>query len=163
MGFISWIISNIVFLQVVCILVSAIFLIATAVLMVRVDYFSDKRDYGLRAWSGAKGDKKVSYKAWKRILQKVASDNPVLWRQALVDGGQLLFETLKAAGYRASSLEEILYMVDQLQIPNVEEVRRLHSKAQIVIADETMAVTHGEVKEILRAYRELLRQFGVVE
>jgi len=163
MGFISWIISNIVFLQVLCILVSAIFLIATAVLMVRVDYFSDKRDYGLRAWAGTAGDKKVSNKAWKRMLQKVASDSPALWREALVDGGRLLFETLKTAGYRAPNLEEILYMVDQLQISNVEEVRRMHSKAQIVIADETMALTHGEVKEILRAYRELLRQFGVAE
>lgn len=157
------IVEYLFWIKMISAVVSLILLVAVIRLIVVIDYFSDKRDYGVRILREETSEKKRSSKQWKEILSLVSTHKPEAWKDAVYKADEMIDEVLKAAGYLGTSLDERLMKVDVSQIPNIDEIRKVRKEFFLDIDDPLREVTLSETKALLRLYRDLLRGFGIIE
>lgn len=143
--------------------ISLILLVAIVRLIIVIDYFSDKRDYGWRVARGTLAEKKRSSRQWKQILELVKKHNPLAWKEALQKADEMVDEVLKAGGYSGSSIDERLMKIDASQISHIDEIRRVRKEVFLKMEDEQNALELSETKKLLRLYRDVLREFGMME
>lgn len=160
----SFLLENFFWIKIISAAISLIFLIGIIWLAVRIDYFSGKRTYGLEVLqSSGNVYRKKTLKIWKEILKKVASSNPMLWKEAVKEADAILNEVLKVSGYRGKNIEERFLQVTSAQVSNIEELKLLRSQLMPLVMDENSFLELSRVKEILRSYRQAFRQFGMME
>jgi len=143
--------------------ISLILLVAVIRLIILIDYFSDKRDYGWRIARGASAEKKRSSKQWKGILELVKKHTPLAWKEAVQKADAMVDEVLKAGGYAGNSIDERLMKIDASQIAHIDEIRRVRKEVFLKMEDEQGMLDLSETKKLLRLYRDVLRQFGMIE
>jgi hypothetical protein len=160
---ITWITDNFFWFQVVSAVISIALVAHIVYLIVRMDYFSDRRDYGWRVLRGAAGERRRTLKTWKHVLDKVQTSDPVLWRQAIDEAGAILSETLRAAGYQGASLDEQLERATEAQVAGSQITERIRVRLRPVLEDTSTPLELTHVKELLRAYRDILKGFGLIE
>jgi len=149
-------------IRVVSAVVSFILLGGIVYLIMQIDYFSDRREYGWRIWRGKKGEKKRSLRKWKTILEDVASGDASRLTNAVLTAQGLVGETLRVAGYKGASFGELLHSVSETDVPCIVETRRMYKDISEYI-EKKEELSRQDVKALLRLFREILRQFGVVD
>jgi len=92
---IGWVVGEWTLIRVVSAVISVILLVAIVRYMIVLDYFYERREYGRRAYNYPKEYKKQNLKKWEMILRHIQTSNPALWKKAVQEADDLLFEVLR--------------------------------------------------------------------
>lgn len=142
--------------------VSLVLLIAIARLIIRIDFFSDKRDYGIRLLRDKNVQQKHLVDQWKYVLALIATQSPDAWKKAFVIADNLLHDVLKNTGLLGRTTQELLAQVGDDRISNSDALKRIRQDVLAMINGER-EVEFDVVKECLREYRQAFRQMKALE
>ena len=162
-GIVDWFINNFIWIQITSILISALLLVAIIRLIIKIDYFSDRREYGREIWNMEKLRNAKLKELWKVVLNLISQPDPTKWKDAMFTVDEFFDDTLKAVGYLGSSEEERLSKVEEDKISNVGDLKKIHLEIMQLKSDENSILDHEKAKEYLRAYRQAFRQLGYME
>lgn len=159
----AWFINNFVWFQIGSMVISLVLLVAIVRLIIKIDYFSERREYGkeIRHLSDLRKIKLA--KLWKVVLKKVANHNPELWKSAVFEVDDFFDDTLKAQGYIGGSEEERMDKVSEDIISNIQDIITIHAEITSLRADEKSVFDHEKVKEYLREFRKAFRELGLLD
>lgn len=160
---VHWFEINFIWIQTLSILISVALLIGIIRLIIKIDYFSDKREYGREVWNVAQLRQTKLKELWKRTLKLISLPDPAKWKAALIAVDDFFDDTLKSAGYIGSSEEERLSKVDKEKVSNINELKKICLEIAQLKVDENSILDHEKAKEYLRAYRQAFRQLGYME
>ena len=159
----TWIINHMGIMESISFLISALFCVLSIRLMIAMDYFSEDMRYRWNIFKHISNDTQRIMSIWKKILDLVVSHDPHDWRQAVVFADALLDEVLKIAGYRGRSVEERLAHVDEAALPTIGMLRRVRMRVFALLAEDEPHLEQHQVKELLREYRQVFKQLGMME
>ena len=160
---VDWFVINFVWIQIASILISTLLIVAIVRLIIKIDYFSDRREYGREIWK-IKELRNIKLKElWKTTLKMISQPNPEKWKAALIAVDYFFDDTLKAVGYLGSSEVERLSKVEKEKISNIDDLKKIHLEILQLRAEENSVLDHEKAKEYLRAYRQAFRQLGYME
>ncbi len=160
---VDWFVINFVWIQIASILISTLLIVAIVRLIIKIDYFSDRREYGREIWK-IKELRNIKLKElWKTTLKMISQPNPEKWKAALIAVDDFFDDTLKAVGYLGSSEVERLSKVEKEKISNIDDLKKIHLEILQLRAEENSVLDHEKAKEYLRAYRQAFRQLGYME
>jgi hypothetical protein len=157
-----WFTNNFIWIQVASMVLSAVFLFAIIRLIIKIDYFSERREYGreIRHLSNLRQIKLSQL--WRVVLKEVSRPNPGQWKKAIFEVDDFFDDTLKAQGFIGGSEEERMGKVSTEMISNIGKIMEIHSEISILRADENSVADHEKIKEYLREYRKAFRELGLL-
>ncbi|MFA6495379.1 MAG: hypothetical protein WC246_01405 [Candidatus Paceibacterota bacterium] len=154
---------NWIWIQLISLLLSLFFLIASIRLIIKMDFFSDKREYG---WQAIRSDaiaRTRVQKAWKIILKKIVLPDSGAWKEAIILADNEFDEIVRSSGYHGETPQERLMVIDEAAIANISRIRVLRADMAPDLANEEAAVDYGKAKELLREYRRAFQQLGMMK
>lgn len=160
---VNWFVNNFFWIQLASIIISLVLIIAIVRLIIKIDYYSDKREYGLEIWQIKKLRHKKLKKLWKKVLASVVEPDPVKWKEVLIEVDNFFDDTLKEVGYLGESAKERLLKVEKEKISNIQEIIKIHEEIEKIKASDSLFLEHEKFKEYLRAYRQAFRQLGYLD
>jgi hypothetical protein len=149
--------------QFISLALSIFFLVASMRLIVKLDFFSDKRDYG---WQAVRSDSIARarlQKAWKIVLKKITLPDSGEWKEAVLLADREFDEVIRSSGYRGATPEERLMVVDELAVANISKIRVLRAELLPSLTNEEASLDYEKAKELLREYRRAFQQLGVMK
>jgi|GEM_PF-2318758 len=159
----KWFVDNFFWIQIGSTILSIILLVAIVRLIIKVDYYADKREYGWEILKLGNLRQKKLTNLWQRTLKKVAKPNPEEWKRAVFEVDNFFDDSLKGSGYIGGSEEERMAKVGKDKISNIQELIAIHLEITALKAEENSVIEHEKVKEFLRAYRKAFRELGLLE
>lgn len=150
-------------IQLVSLLISLFLLVASIRLIIKMDFFSDKRDYG---WQAVRSDSIARTrleKAWRVVLKKITLPDSGAWKEAVLLADNEFDEVIRSSGYRGATPEERLMVVDESAIANISRIRVLRGELIPALKDENASVDYEKAKELLREYRRAFKQLGMMK
>ncbi len=150
-------------IQFISLLLSLFFLAASIRLIIKMDFFSDKRDYG---WQAVRSDaiaRTRLEKAWKIVLKKITLPDSGAWKEAVLLADGEFDEIIRSSGYRGATPDERLVMIDESAIANISRIRVLRNELMSALKDEDASVDYEKAKELLREYRRAFKQLGMMK
>lgn len=159
----NWLSQNLFFFQLLSLVLSTFLFCAIIYLVVKIDYFSDKREYGWESWNVTKTYKKRVANFWSKIIKNISSQDPTLWKEAVKIAEETLAEILKAAGYRGAKMEELLKSFNSIKILGADELKQKRSEFFELYADDSIPVDLIKTKELLREYRNVFKNLGMLD
>lgn len=159
---IDWFKENFIWVKVVSTILSVFFLYLIVKLMKEMKYFSGY-SYAWNVFRSGVDDKKRITIHWNRILKHVTSKNPDQWKAAVPQADKLLDEVLKIAGCKGNTIEERLDSLEATTVPTIGDLKRVRSEVFSILTEEKPSLEREKLKELLREYRNVIRQLGMLE
>ena len=160
---VNWFSQNFFWIQATSLTLSLILFVAIIYLVIKIDYFSDRREYGWEVMDIVNTYKKRTLRAWKKIIEKITSLDPKLWFEAVKEADVILDEVLKSSGYLGKSVEERLSKFSPSETFNMEALKEKRREFFSLFSEESVDVDVVKAKELLREYRSALQQFGMLD
>ena len=160
---VTWFVVNFVWFQIGSMILSALLIVAIIRLIIKIDYFSERREYGREIRHLADLRQRKLAQLWKFVLKRAAQPNPELWKKAIYEVDDFFDDTLKAQGYIGGSEEERMAKVNQEIVSNIKDIIRVHAEISRLRSDELSKPDHEKIKEYLREYRKAFRELGLLE
>ncbi len=150
-------------IQLISLLLSLFFLTLSIRLIIKMDFFSDKRNYG---WQAVRSDSIARtrlQKAWKVVLKKITLPDSGAWKEAVLLADNEFDEVIRSSGYRGASPEERLMLVDESAVANISKIRALRAELLPSLTNEEASLDYEKAKELLREYRRAFKQLGMMK
>lgn len=147
--------------QVVSVVASVALLASIIRMIIKIDFFSESREYGLRLLRDASIRKKQFIDEWNRVLSLMATQNPEAWRRAFVIAEQMLHEGLKSVGLLGATTEILLSHATDDLISNSDALKKIRRETLYMIQGER-DIELDVIKECLREYRQAFRQMKIL-
>lgn len=162
--FISGILApNLWWLQILSLILSALFVWGIIYIIVKTNYFEIKREEYLDMMGKGYVSKRRSLRAWRQIKKRLESQDQNDWRLAVLEADHLLNQILKMSGYLGIRLEEKLEIITSAQLANIEDVKRAHSVRDKIAQDPAFEISQKEAKEIVDVYRQSFKELNLIE
>lgn len=158
----NWFLDNFIWLQIASILISIVLIIFIVRLMIKINYYSGKREYGWEIWKLEGLRRKKLIQLWGRVLKMTSRPDPTGWKKAVLEVNDFFDDILKGLGYLGSSGEERLAKVEEDKISNTNELAEIHTEIKALKADENSAIDHEKAKKYLKTYRKAFRELGLL-
>ncbi len=104
---------------------------------------------------------KKMFKRWKKIVERLESNVESEYKLAIVEADDFLEEILRRMGYKGDTMQEILEKINDLVLPNLEDIRQVHQIRNQVVYDPNYQLDLNKAKEVLDVYEEALRNLEV--
>jgi len=142
--------------------VSAVLLFFAIRYMVRMDYFGPYKKYKRDIYKYGGSYLQRVPDDWKKILSYVTTQDSEKWKQAILRADSMLLEVLKTSGHKGMDMDQRLIAASHAQVPHVLDLQRVRQEILFKI-EQGEDISLKEVKETLQVYRNVLREFGVLE
>jgi len=107
-----------------------------------------------KAGSTEKGDER-----WRRIMNLVNGDNPIEWRQAIIEADVILDELLKGLGYIGDTLGDRLKVARQENFKKIDEAWDAHLvRNQIAHSGSDFILTQREARRAIDNFRQVFSE-----
>lgn len=159
---IAWFFENILFFQVFGFIISAVFFVLTARLMIKMNYFEANARYSFRKLRKNPSVQDLMDPYWNKVLKLITSKKAEDWKKAVQDADKILDESLKSVGTKGKTIEERIKSADREITGPLEELIRLRDEILPFLKEENAQITKDKAKEILRAYRDVLQRMGMI-
>ena len=154
--------ENILLIQLVSLIVSALFLWGIIYMIIKTNYLEMKREQYLDVLGRGNVSRRRSLKAWKQIQERLKSDDQNDWKLAILEADRILNEILKMSGYLGDDLDEKLEIITPAQLANVEDAKMAHRVKNKIEKDPTDEITRKEAEEAIAIYKESFRQMNLI-
>ncbi|GEM_PF-455715 len=159
--FSPFIYQNLWWLQMLAVVLSAVFLWGTVYIINQTNYLAIKREQYLEVLGKDYLSKDRSLRAWKQILERLKSEDANNWRKAILEADHILNEILKMSGY-LGKMDEKLPKLTAEQLPNIEDVRRAHLVRDKISSNPAFPITREEAADILGIYEQSFRDLNLI-
>lgn len=133
--------------KIISVIVSVLFFVLVVRYIILTDALGGYRSYKLNIYKYGGEEKKRVPDRWGKVLMLVRSKKPADWKQAALIADEIFWDVVKMEKMQESIAS------------GKEELHEIRGKVLSSIqTDETL--DHGLVKELLREYREVLRETG---
>lgn len=157
-----WIEEWSLLLKIISGMATAILLFFAIRFMILMDYFSPYKKYKRDIYKYGGSYLQRVPDEWKTILSYVVTQDSGKWKQAFLRADSMLLEVLKTSGHKGMDMNQRLIAASHAQVPHVLELQRKRQEILFKI-EQGEDVSLKEVKETLQIYRNVFREFGVLE
>ncbi len=159
----SWFSQNFIWIQITSMIISAVLLVFIIRLMIKIDFFAERRQYGSEIRHLSDLRKRKLSQLWKNVLKRIAQPVPSLWKESVFEVDAFFDDTLKAYGYLGSNEEERMDKVDSENISNIKKISEIHLEIIKLKGDDNLPLDKEKAKEYLREYRKAFRELGLLD
>ncbi|MFA7202073.1 MAG: hypothetical protein WC099_03730 [Candidatus Paceibacterota bacterium] len=159
---ITWFLDSLWLFKTISFIVSVLFFVLTMRLMIKMQYFESATKYGFNFLRKVSSTNQVMEKFWKQILKRVTSHNPEEWKKAILDADRIFDESLRIIGSKGKTVTERIESADRSITGSLQDLTLLRNEVLHTIQQEQGFVSREKTKEILREYRSVLRQMGML-
>lgn len=143
--------------------ISGILLFFVVLMMVRANTIGGKRDKFIDKWNLADMSKRKVAKAWREVIQEIASRESAKMKKAINDADKILDEALKARGFLGKTTDERLNKVEVEQLENIKEVWQAHRLSERIKKEPALVLTQNEAWNIIHIYEKAFKDFGLMD
>ncbi len=153
---------NLWWLQLLSVLLSALFLWGIVYVLNKTQYFAVKREQFLDILGKGRVSRSRSLKAWKQIMERMKSEEQNQWKLAILEADHILNEILKMSGYLGSRLDDKLDLITPAQLANIDSVRNAHLMRDKIAKDPTFEITREEADEVIGIYKQTFKELNLI-
>ena len=107
--------------------------------------------------------KRRQIRAWKNIISGAKSNNPDLWKKAILDADSMFDEILKMSGYRGITVHDRFQQLPREAISNYDQILAAHQVRDKIRQDEEFFPTQSEAIEVLKVYQKTFQELGLLD
>lgn len=159
--FAPWFFDNIWWLQVLSVVLSALFFWGIVHIISATNYINMKKEQFLEPLGQDYVSRRRSLIAWKNILKRLNSEDQNNWKLAILECDHILNEILKMSGY-LGRLSDQLKILSEEQLKNIEDVRRAHAIADKIRNTPSFLMTQDEAGEIVMVYKQSFIELNLI-
>ena len=159
----SWLEPNLLWLQLIGVLLSGLFLWGIIYIITQVQYFNMKVERYMDVFGVGNLTKRKSLKGWQQIRKRIMSEVQQDWKLAVLEADQILNEILKMAGYLGSDLTKKLEILKPENLVSLEEVKDAHSLAIKIVNDPALELTKEDAIRALKSYKNAFKELNLLE
>lgn len=159
--FAPWFLNNLWWLQVVSVILSAVFLWGIIHIITATNYINLKKEQFLEPFGKDYVSRRRSLIAWKNIQKRLNSEDQNDWKLAILEADHILNEILKMSGY-LGKLSDQLKMLSEEQLKNIEDVSRAHGIADKIKNDPSFLITQDEAREVIEVYKQSFKDLNLI-
>ncbi len=160
--FAPWFSQNLWWLEVVAVLLSAVFLWSILWVSNETQYANMKTEQFLDTLGKDRVSRHRSLRAWKEIQKHMRSTQQSDWKKAILVADRILHEILKMSGY-IGSMNDVLPKLTDAQLKNIEDVRRAHAVAAKVQNDLAYELTESDAREVIGVYEQAFKELNLLD
>ena len=102
-------------------------------------------------------------KAWKQIVRKMRSVNPVDWKLAVMEADRIFDDMIRAAGYRAVAADDRYKQITPEFVANFDDIQAVHKIRNRCAQEPDFAISKEEAVGVLRIYKKAFQEFGLLD
>lgn len=159
--FAPWFLDNLWWLEVVSVVLSALFLWGIIHIIRATNYVNLKKEQFLEPLGKDYVSRRRSLLAWKNIQKRLLSKDQNDWKLAILEADQILNEILKMSGYLGRLSDQLKILTDA-QLKNIEDVRLAHDISDKIKNNPSFIITQEEVKDAVAAYEQSFRELNLI-
>ncbi|MBU6141927.1 hypothetical protein KGO95_02290 [Patescibacteria group bacterium] len=159
--FAPWFSENLWWLEVVAVLLSALFLWGIISISHDTQYMNLKTEQFLDTLGKDHVSRRRSLIAWKEIQKRMRAQDQNEWKKAILVADRILHEILKMSGY-IGSMKDVLADLTDAQLKNIEDVRRAHAIAVKVQSDLSYELSEAEAREAIGVYEQSFKELNLL-
>jgi hypothetical protein len=153
---------NLVALEVLSILISAAFIIAIVVIIVKTGWLSSRVDRMRHVVLKADMPKRRVESAWKKTQTHFFAGDDNDLKIAIMQADNLLEDALRSAGVRGTNLGDRLKNLKKGEMPNLEQIWQAHKLRNQIAHEADFTIKRDLAERTLGIYGEALQNLGVL-
>ena len=100
---------------------------------------------------------KKSFKKWIKITKRLESNKESEYKLAIMEADNLLNDVLEKMGYKGETIKEKLEQLNEVVLPDIDEVRYAHQIRNDIVYDPDYQLTLDKAKKTLDIYEKAFR------
>jgi hypothetical protein len=105
----------------------------------------------------------IMNKRWKTLAEVVIGGNSNDYKSAIVEAGDMLYETFKKLGYPGEDLTQQLEKMVGYQITNLEGVKDANRIRENILTDASYKVSTEKIREVMVEFGEALKEMEAID
>ncbi len=105
---------------------------------------------------------KKNVKTWKKIQSRIETGKESEYKLALIEADSLLGDVLEEKGFPGETLEKKLKQLDQITLPNVEQIREVHQIRNNIVHNPDYVLSLDETRKAMLIYEKALIDLQVL-
>jgi hypothetical protein len=101
-------------------------------------------------------------KKWSEIMKRMESGSVSHYKAAILEADSVVDEILEKIGYSGKNMTERLEAVNEIQIENIEDLKKAHEIRNKIIHDKNFEIDLEEAKEIISIYETFLKEIELL-
>lgn len=159
----AWLEPNLVWFQLVSVLLSGLFLWGIIYIITKVNYFNGKIEGYMDILGKGNLTKRRSLKGWEQIKKRIVSPDQQDWKLAVLEADTILNEILKMAGYLGIDMAKKLEILTPENLPSLEEIKKAHFLASQILRDPAMELKREDAIAALKIYKKAFIELNLLE
>ncbi len=159
----SWLEPNLIWFQLLGVLLSGLFLWGIIYIITRVNYFDMKVEKYMDLLGMGNLTKRRSLKGWEQIKKRIISEAQQDWKLGVLEADKILDEILKMAGYLGSDLTKKLEILKPENLASLEEIKSAHLLARKIMSDPSLELKKDDAIVALKSYKKAFKELNLLE
>jgi len=159
----SWMEPNLIWFQLISVLLSGLFIWGIVYIVSRVNYFDMQAEKYMDILGVGNLTKRRSLRGWEQIKKRIISSTQQDWKLAVLEADKILDEILKMAGYLGSDLTSKLEILKPENLASLEEVKIAHSLARKIMSDPGLELKKEDAIVALKSYKKAFVELNLLE
>jgi uncharacterized membrane protein YraQ (UPF0718 family) len=155
--------QNLIFLEIVSVLITAAFIAGTIIIIIKTGWLSIRVDRVRDVILKTDMPKQQARTSWATAQQHFFSGNQNDLKMAIVEADNILNDALRYAGIEGTSLGERLKNIKRNQIPNLQEIWDAHKLRNEIAHGSNFSLKRDTAERALETYRTALENLGVFD
>ncbi len=149
--------------KVVFIFFSVLFLVGIVYLLIDSTYLKEHFWYDVVEFLSWKpyGFIKIM-KKWNQIRSRIEEGTESEYKLAIIEADDFLNEMLERKGYKGETLEERLDKAEKEQVPNRQEIIKVHEIRNSVVYDPDFKLNLEQARKTIDIYEDAIRNLGML-
>lgn len=155
--------SNLGFLKAGSILLTAFFIVASVVFMLKTGWLQLRLDRVEDVLLKSDMPKKRSIKVWNRVKRHFFAGDDNSLKIAVMEADNTLDEALKLAGFKGENLGERLKNITEEQLPNIQAIWEAHKLRNRLVHETDFRLTRDTAEKALTIYEDAFKDLGLLD
>lgn len=113
------------------------------------------------SWNATPLPKHRMAKEWIRIRKSIETDDPKLWKAAILSADSILEEVVAKLGYKGETLQERLSNVTSYQFPGLDNALRAHEISKFIKEDPSYPLSREITERTIKIYEDIFKEAGI--
>lgn len=100
---------------------------------------------------------------WKRVEERMASEQDADWKLAIIEADSILDEVIKALGYRGDMMGERMRQIKPEQFPRLDDAWRVHKVRNFIAHDPSYPLSKEAAERTIDIYKDIFKEFSIFE
>lgn len=98
---------------------------------------------------------------WKKVEEKMDSDNSSDWKIAIIEADSTLDELIKSLGYVGENMGDRMKRIKPGQFPYLDEAWRVHKVRNFLAHDPSYELRRDVAQRAIDIYKKIFKEFGM--